>query len=237
MSRRILVADDDGHIREVVRFALTQAGYAVTEAADGRAAWASFAAGAFDLVVLDLIMPEFDGFEVCRRIRAASRVPVIFLSSRDEELDRVLGLELGADDYVTKPFSPRELVARVKAALRRYEEILSLLPAAHAGASVAAELIAHAGIRIDLRRHECHVGDQLVVLTVSELGLLRALLEHPGRVLRRAQLVEMAYGDGHFLSDRTVDSHIRRVRQKLALAGADPIETVYGVGYRLKDET
>ena len=235
MSRRILVADDDGHIREVVRFALTQAGYAVTEAADGRAAWQSFAAGAFDLVVLDLIMPEFDGFEVCRRIRAASRVPVIFLSSRDEELDRVLGLELGADDYVTKPFSPRELVARVKAALRRYDEILALLASAPSEPEAPAELIEHADVRIDLRRHECHVRGQLVVLTVSELGLLRALLEHPGRVLRRAQLVEMAYGDGHFLSDRTVDSHIRRVRQKLAHAGADPIETVYGVGYRLKD--
>jgi two-component system OmpR family response regulator len=236
LSRRILVADDDGHIREVVRFALNQAGYAVTEAADGREAWQSFSAGEFDLVVLDLVMPEFDGFEVCRRIRAASRVPVIFLSSRDEELDRILGLELGADDYVTKPFSPRELVARVKAALRRYDEILALLPGAVDEGAAAAEVVAHAGIRIDLRRHECHVGERAVVLTVSEFGLLRALLEHPGRVLRRAQLVEMAYGDDHFVSDRTVDSHIRRVRQKLAEAGADPIETVYGVGYRLKDE-
>lgn len=235
MSRRILLADDDGHIREVVRFALSQAGYSVTEAADGRAAWERFAAGGFDLVVLDLVMPEFDGFEVCRRIRAASRVPVIFLSSRDEELDRVLGLELGADDYVTKPFSPRELVARVKAALRRYDEILALLPSVRAEAAEAADVIVHAGIRIDVRRHECHVNDELVVLTVSEFGLVRALLDHPGRVLRRAELVEMAYGDGHFLSDRTVDSHIRRVRQKLAKAGVDPIETVYGVGYRLKD--
>ena len=236
MSRRILVADDDGHIREVVRFALSQAGYVVTEAADGRAAWLAFGAGDFDLVVLDLIMPEFDGFEVCRRLRAASRVPVIFLSSRDEELDRVLGLELGADDYVTKPFSPRELVARVKAALRRYDEILALLSRAPSEVEPATELVEHGGIRIDLRRHECHVGDRAVVLTVSEFGLLRALLEHPGRVLRRAQLVELAYGDGHFVSDRTVDSHIRRVRQKLALAGLDPVETVYGVGYRLKDE-
>jgi two-component system, OmpR family, response regulator len=235
LSRRILLADDDGHIREVVRFALSQAGYSVTEAADGRAAWERFVGGEFDLVVLDLVMPEFDGFEVCRRIRAASRVPVIFLSSRDEELDRVLGLELGGDDYVTKPFSPRELVARVKAALRRYDEILALLPGARAEAEEPAKLVAHGGIRIDLRRHECHVENQLVVLTVSELGLLRALLEHPGRVLRRAELVEMAYGDGHFLSDRTVDSHIRRVRQKLAQAGIDPIETVYGVGYRVKD--
>ncbi|HEY8943496.1 MAG TPA: response regulator transcription factor, partial [Polyangiaceae bacterium] len=202
---------------------------------DGRAAWTNFAAGEFDLVVLDLIMPEFDGFEVCRRIRAASRVPVIFLSSRDEELDRVLGLELGADDYVTKPFSPRELVARVKAALRRYDEILALLPSTTAAAP-SGEVVSHGKIRIDLLRHECHVGERPVLLTVSEFGLLRALVERPGRVLRRSQLVELAYGDGHFLSDRTVDSHIRRVRQKLALAGVDPIETVYGVGFRLKDD-
>lgn len=236
MSRRILIADDDGHIREVVRFALSQAGYEVVEAADGRRAWEAFNAELFELVVLDLIMPELDGLDVCQRIREKSRVPLIFLSSRDEELDRVLGLELGADDYVTKPFSPRELVARVKAALRRYDEILALLPNKALVHENEAEVLMHGAIRINLGRHECWVDDALVVLTVSEFGLLQALLEQPGRVLRRAQLVELAYGDGHFLSDRTVDSHIRRIRQKLGPTAADRIETVYGVGYRLKDD-
>ncbi len=233
MNRPILIADDDGHIREVVRFALVQAGYDVSEAHDGRSAWEQFQQRAFSLVVLDLVMPELDGLDVCRRIREKSRVPVIFLSSRDEELDRILGLELGADDYVTKPFSPRELLARVKAALRRYDEILALLPASPRLATT--DLLVHGDIQIDRARHECELAGQPLVLTVSEFGLLCALVESAGRVLSREQLVARAYGEGHFLSDRTIDSHIRRVRQKLGNGGADWIETVYGVGYRLKD--
>jgi two-component system OmpR family response regulator len=244
------VADDDGHIREVVRFALDRAGYSVVEAEDGRVAW-NLLEGAergehapFDLIVLDILMPGLDGLEICRRLPRQRRTPLIFLSSKDEELDRILGLELGADDYVTKPFSPRELVARVKAALRRFDDVQALLEGATAprvdarGASneqSADTLLTHGPVRLDSSRHKCWVGDAEIVLTVSEFGLLAALLESPGRVLSRQVLVERAYGQSHFLSDRTVDSHIRRIRGKLKTAGYECIETVYGVGYRVPE--
>lgn len=221
----ILVVDDDPHIREVMRFALTKAGYRVSEAANGSAAHAMLAADPPALVVLDIIMPEDDGLTLCRRIRAESRLPIIFVSSRDDELDRVLGLELGADDYLTKPFSPRELAARVTAVLRRTE------PQATSG---PGEVLVRGPVRLDVARHKCHVNDRELGLTVTEFELLRALLGAPGRVLSRAQLVELAYGPGHFISDRTVDSHVRRLRAKLGEA-ASMLETVYGVGYRLSE--
>jgi two-component system OmpR family response regulator len=230
----ILLVDDDGHIREIVHFALKQAGHRVTEARDGALGWQAFRSGEFDLAVLDIVMPEQDGLELCRRIRKESSLPILFLSSRDEELDRVLGLELGADDYITKPFSPRELVARVKAALRRYEEIRELRQAA--GKEDAAESpLEHGPIVLDVLRHRCTLGGEELTLTVTEFDLLRTLLERPGRVFSRAELVEQAYGSDHHVSERTVDSHLRRVRQKLLSRGADPIETVYGLGYRLKE--
>jgi two-component system OmpR family response regulator len=231
----ILVTDDDGHIREIVRFALEQAGHTVAEAADGAEAWDKLQRQDFDLIVLDVLMPEVDGLELCRRVRARSTVPIVFLSSRDEELDRILGLELGADDYITKPFSPRELVARVKAALRRYEEIRALTQQRGGEPSTASRIIAHAGLNMDPTRHECSFEGAPVVLTVTEFGLLLSLLRQPGRVYSRQQLVEQAYGSDHYISERTVDSHIRRVRQKLQRAGADLIETVYGLGYRMRD--
>lgn len=243
----ILVAEDDGHIREVVSFALTQAGYEVHEAEDGRAAWTQFTEneGAYSLVILDILMPGLDGLDVCRRIRERSRIPLIFLSSKDEELDRILGLELGADDYVTKPFSPRELVARVRATLRRLEDLQQLdrLKREHSGeasdshreTSKQAPPLQHGPLRLDPLRHECHVEAQEIVLTVSEFSLLAALMKSPTHVLSRSQLVERAYGEAHFLSDRTVDSHVRRIRKKLKSAGFEGIETVYGVGFRLMD--
>lgn len=234
----ILVVDDDRHIRDVVRFALEQAGHEVLEAGDGAKACESFDEQPSDLVVLDVLMPELDGLEVCRRIRQTSRVPILFLSSQDEELDRILGLELGADDYITKPFSPRELVARVKAALRRYDELRALADTSDSGgnrAQGAFECIEHAGLTMIPERHECSYAGKPLSLTVTEFGLLKSLLQHPGRVLSREALVRQAYGDDHYISDRTVDSHVRRVRKKLVQAGVDPIETVYGVGYRLKD--
>jgi two-component system, OmpR family, response regulator len=230
----ILLVDDDGHIREIVHFALKQAGHRVTEARDGALGWRAFGSDTFDLVILDIVMPELDGLELCRNIRKVSTLPILFLSSRDEELDRVLGLELGADDYITKPFSPRELVARVKAALRRYQEILELKQAV-GRESAPDTLLRYSEIRIDVARHRCTVRDEELTLTVTEFDLLRTLVARPGRVFSRAELVEHAYGVGHHVSERTVDSHLRRVRQKLQGRGLDPIETVYGLGYRLKD--
>jgi two-component system OmpR family response regulator len=226
-SAHVLVVDDDAHIREVMRFALEKAGYRVSEAPDGSRAFELLEASSFDLVVLDIVMPEDDGLTLCRKIRAQqSRLPIIFVSSRDDELDRVLGLELGADDYLTKPFSPRELAARVAAVLRRTR------PSAPPG--VASAPLTRGSVRLDVVRHTCHVEGRELSLTVTEFELLRALLESPGRVLSRAQLVELAYGAGHFISDRTVDSHVRRLRGKLGEA-ASMIETVYGVGYRLSE--
>jgi two-component system OmpR family response regulator len=223
---RILIVDDDGHIREVMRFALEKAGYRVTEAHDGSQAFELITQSEFDLVVLDIVMPEDDGLTLCRKIRARhSRLPIIFVSSRDDELDRVLGLELGADDYLTKPFSPRELSARVAAVLRRTR------PDAPLG---AGQLLTRGALTLDVGRHTCQVSGRELALTVTEFELLRALLESPGRVLSRAQLVELAYGTGHFISDRTVDSHVRRLRAKLGEA-AGLVETVYGVGYRLAE--
>jgi two-component system OmpR family response regulator len=223
----VLVVDDDGHIREVMRFALERAGYRVSEAPDGSRAFELLKQGSFDLVVLDIVMPEDDGLTLCRKIRAEqSRLPIIFVSSRDEELDRVLGLELGADDYLTKPFSPRELAARVTAVLRRTQPVTP--------AAAARPALMRGPVQLDVARHTCHVNGRELSLTVTEFELLRALLESAGRVLSRAQLVELAYGAGHFISDRTVDSHVRRLRAKLAEAAA-LIETVYGVGYRLSE--
>ena len=235
----LLVVDDDAHIREVMRFALEKAGHQVLEAADGAAALALFQKQAFDLLVLDIVMPEMDGLELCRKIRALGEVPIIFVSSRDEELDRVLGLELGGDDYLTKPFSPRELSARVAAVLRRGRlsavPALPVAPVAPAqGAKAPGQALRHGQVLLDRGRHQCWVAGQEIVLTVSEFELFRVLLEAPGRVFSRAQLVEQAYGAGHYISDRTMDSHVRRLRQKLG-SEAEQVETVYGVGYRLRE--
>jgi two-component system OmpR family response regulator len=219
----VLVVDDDAHIREVARFALARAGHAVELAHDGEVAYERLTRGGIDLVVLDVLMPELDGFALCRRLRATGRVPIVFLSSRGEEADRVLGLDLGADDYLAKPFSPRELVARVAAVLRRTAD--RQLPAAHPPLAIGA-------VTIDRDRHELRVGEQVLVATATELRLLASLATHRGRVLSRAQLIAAVYGDDHRISERTIDTHVRNLRAKLAAAGADVIETVHGVGYR-----
>ncbi len=223
----VLIVDDDPNLREVVRVALELQQFAVVEAADGLAGVKAFEQHRPVAVVLDLMMPELDGFEVCRRIRAASRVPIVFLSSRDDELDRVLGLELGGDDYVTKPFSPRELVARVKAVLRRAS------PAPEAATPVTREArLSRGPLTLDFEAWRAFWRDAEVTLTVMEFQLLATLLRAPTRAFTRDELIERAY-EGVVVSDRTVDSHIRRVRQKFAAVGGAVVETVHGVGYRL----
>jgi two-component system OmpR family response regulator len=236
IAKKVLVVDDDAGIREMLRFALEKAGFAVAEAGDGRAALAAFAAATPDLVVLDILMPEIEGTEVCRRLRRDSRVPIIFISSCDEDTDRIVGLELGGDDYVTKPFSPRELVARVKAVLRRAEPPVAPDGAARPSASDAddAKRILVAGrLRLDPNVFKAFWDAHEVVLTATEFALLAALMRHPGRVYSRAELMARTYEDDLVVTDRTIDSHVRRVRGKFAAAGADPIETVHGVGYKL----
>ena len=222
--QRVLIVDDDPHIRAVVRFALARGGFAVSEAADGAAGLAAFHAETPDLLILDVTMPEMDGTELCRRIRRESNVPVIFLSSRDEEIDRVLGLELGADDYVTKPFSPRELLARVRARLRR-------------PVSVGTDDSLRCGaLSIDAARFEARWAGTLLALTRTEFRLLHAMARRPGIVFTREMLMQAAHEDARIVSDRTIDSHVRHLRAKLAAVGAAPIGTVQGLGYRFTAE-
>ena len=225
---RILVVDDDPHIREVVQFALDKEGFDTLEAGDGAQALERFAADRPDLIVLDITMPELDGTEVCRRIRQTSRTPIIFLSSRDDEIDRVLGLELGGDDYITKPFSPRELVARVKAVLRRLED-------AKAPRDEGTAIMQQGRLSLNLDDFTGSWDDTQIVLTLTEFGIIRTLMQRPGKVYSRDDLMSSAYELSRIVSDRTIDSHVRRVRKKFADIGADPVETVHGIGYKLGD--
>jgi two-component system OmpR family response regulator len=220
---RILLADDDPSLREVVRYALDRAGFEVIEAADGRAAVERFARHAIDLVLLDVLMPELDGIEVCRVIRKTSQVPIVFLSSRAEEVDKILGLEMGGDDYIAKPFSPRELVSRIRAVLRRTKPEES-------------KVLEAAGVKLDVEAFRAWAQDTEMTLTVTEFRILEVLVRRPGRTFKRDELVERAYEGPHHVSDRTLDSHIRRIRQKLREGGLDPIETVHGLGFRLVDD-
>ncbi len=219
---KILVVDDDPQLRSLVGLALDRAGFAVVTAADGQAALMQAAREAPDLIVLDQGLPELDGLEVCRRIRAKSEVPIIFLTARDDELDRVLGLELGADDYVTKPFSPRELVARIKAILKRTR------------GGAASPVLRHGKVTLEPVRHACKVDETEVPLTGTELSILKSLIQSPERVTTRPALVDQVWGAGSPVSDRTLDSHLRNLRAKLAEAGCpDAIETLHGVGLRM----
>ncbi len=227
MTRSVLLVDDDPHIRALLAFAFDKAGFAVEEAGDGEAALLSVARIAPDLVVLDINMPRMDGLEVCRRLRANSDIPVLFLSSRDDEFDRVLGIELGADDYVTKPFSPREVVARANAILRRTAP-RPVQDSAKSGG------IAKGQLRLDPEGWTAYWGAGEVSLTVSEFNILKALALAPGRILSRDQLIDQLHGPGFAITDRTIDSHVRNLRRKFGDVGAgDVVETKAGVGYRL----
>lgn len=219
---KILIVDDDPRLRDLVRIALDREGFATITAADGRTALVHAAREAPDLIVLDIGLPEMDGFEVCRRLRAASDMPILFLTARDDEIDRIVGLELGADDYVTKPFSPRELVARVRAILKR------------AGRAAAAETLSRGRVALDLRARSCRVDGVEVALTGTEFDILARLMAEPDRLAARPALIAALWGARSPVSDRTLDSHLRNLRRKLAEAGcAGVIETVHGQGMRL----
>ncbi|MGQ0617821.1 MAG: response regulator transcription factor [Acidimicrobiia bacterium] len=218
----VVLVEDDRHIADLVSLYLGQAGFRVYQAATGRAGLQLVADRAPRLVILDLGLPgDLDGFEVCRRLRSANAVPVVILTARDDEIDRVLGLELGADDYVTKPFSPRELVARVKAILRRAE----------APAPDRARVVEIGGVAVDLGRAEVRVEGRPVPMTAREFALLRCLAENRGLALSRRQLLDGAWGADWYGDERTVDVHVRQLRRKLA--DALPLATVRGIGYRL----
>ncbi|MCC6204887.1 MAG: response regulator transcription factor [Hyphomicrobiales bacterium] len=224
MAHRILVADDDPHIREVICFALEKAGMQVHAANDGASALRQFEELQPSLIVLDVGMPQMDGLEVCRQIRRISDVPILFLSARDEEIDRVLGLEMGGDDYVTKPFSPRELVARVNVILRRGRK----------EEKPEAEPLVRGLLRLDIGMHEASFGERPVQLTAIEFAMLKTLMAAGGRVLNRDQIMQAAYPGNIHVSDRTIDSHVRNLRGKLKEAGCeDGVETVHGVGLRI----
>jgi two-component system OmpR family response regulator len=233
--RHVLVVDDEARIREVVQYALEREGFRVRGVQDVREARSVLAQRTYDLIVLDVMLPDGDGLELCKEIRRTHPTPVLFLSARGDEIDRILGLELGGDDYVTKPFSPRELVARVKAVLRRTD----------GGDKEDADRrvrLEHGAISIDLERHEVRVrrrGDdgpgELVALTPTELGLLASLVERPGIVLSRHQLMKRAYAYDNLVTERTLDTHVRRIRAKFRPCNFDPILTVHGVGYRAYD--
>ncbi|MEM1433464.1 MAG: response regulator transcription factor [Pseudomonadota bacterium] len=220
----VLVADDDAHIREVVCFALQRAGFKTLEAADGREVVQQHHRHRPDLIVLDVLMPEADGLAVCQQLRAESAVPIVFLSSKDEEVDRILGLEMGGDDYLVKPFSPRELVARVKANLRRVEQDRAETPRVYR----LGRLV------INTDTFEATYADAVLGLTHTEFCMLATLARNADKVLSRDQLMQGAYDTRRVVSDRTIDSHIRRLRDKLNQAGAPGIKTVHGVGYRLQ---
>lgn len=224
MAHRILVVDDDPHIRDIICFALEKAGMQTRVAQDGVQALERFAAETPDLIVLDIGMPEMDGLEVCRQTRKTTNVPILFLSARDEEIDRVLGLEIGGDDYVSKPFSPRELVARVNAILKR----------ARPPAATAPRLYRQGALLLDPEGHAVDFAGASVALTALEFAILKALISRPTMVFSRDQLLDAAYGGTVHVSDRTIDSHIRNIRAKLAAAGCGTaVETVHGVGFRL----
>lgn len=221
----VLVADDDPHIRDVIRFSLAKDGIRVAEAADGAEALTQFGVETPDLVILDVGMPEADGLDVCREIRKTHQTPVLFLSARDEEIDRVLGLEIGGDDYVGKPFSPRELTARVKAILKRVTP---------APAEDAPPVLAHGALSLDESAHVAAFSEATLSLTPLEFSILRTFLARKDRVVKRADITASAYGGNVHVSSRTIDSHVRNIRVKLADAGCeDAIETVHGVGFRL----
>lgn len=226
-SKRILVVDDEPKVLELIRAYLVKDGYEVITAADGKEAITNAQHHKPDLVILDLNLPEIDGLEVCRNLRSQTTVPIIMLTARDDEIDKIVGLELGADDYVTKPFSPREVLARVSAVLRRYRE----------GVKPGKQTIA-GEIYMDIEKHEATYKNQPLNLTAAEFKLLSVLANNPGRVFTRLQLMDSAFGHSYEGYERTIDTHIKNIRQKLSRSAPEapnPLATVRGVGYKLEE--
>jgi DNA-binding response OmpR family regulator len=221
-SQTILVVEDEQSIASFVSLYLKNAGYDVRTAATGSEALAQAAANDISLILLDLMLPDIDGIDVCRRIRQRSEVPILMLTARDEDVDKIIGLEVGADDYLTKPFNPRELVARVKSILRRSAPERRELESAQ---------LRHGDLLIDAGRREVRVGEEEIQLAPKEFDLLWELLDHKGLVLTRDQLLERVWGYTFAGDTRTVDVHVRQLRRKLG--DASPIVTVWGVGYKV----
>jgi DNA-binding response OmpR family regulator len=227
-SSTILLVDDEDSVQKLLAYPLEREGFRVLQARDGQEALERFASESVDLVVLDVMLPKLDGLEVCKRLRAESQVPIIMLTARDDELDKVLGLELGADDYITKPFSIREFRSRVRALLRR---------AAVPRQADVGDVISAGGLEIDLARRAVEARGGQVQLTYVEFELLRTLASHPGRVYSRRMLLEALWGSADYREPRTIDVHVRHLREKLEEDPAEPeyILTVRGVGYRFRD--
>ncbi|MBI2829838.1 MAG: response regulator transcription factor [Chloroflexi bacterium] len=223
---RILVVDDEKKIVEIVRAYLEKDGFQVTSAYDGKMALELAKRQNPDLIVLDLMLPEVSGWDVCRSLRKESNVPIIMLTARDETTDKIVGLELGADDYMTKPFDPKELVSRVKAVLRR-----------SAAPPTPRAIISVAGLVVDIEKRTAFRDGQGISLTPNEFDLLRVMAENPGRVFSRSQLLDRVQGDAYEGYERTIDSHIKNLRKKVESDPEHPkyIITVYGVGYKLED--
>ena len=221
---RVLVVEDEESYSDALAYMLRKEGYEVAIAADGNAALAEFDRNGADIVLLDLMLPGLPGTEVCRQIRQTSSVPVIMVSAKDDEVDKVVGLELGADDYVTKPYSSRELLARVKAVLRRGQEPEELLPATLEGGPV----------RMDVERHTVVVAGEPISLPLKEFELLEMLLRNTGRVLTRSQLIDRIWGSDYVGDTKTLDVHIKRLRAKIETDPSNPrhIQTVRGLGYK-----
>ncbi|MBI4674368.1 MAG: response regulator transcription factor [Chloroflexi bacterium] len=227
MNKKILVVDDEKKLVNVLRGYLEQAGFGVLTAYDGTSALAAFRREKPALVLLDLNLPEMDGLDVARTLRQESNTPLIMVTARVEETDRLIGLELGADDYIVKPFSPREVVARVRAVLRRVEK-----------ENIPAEILRAGDIEMDLTRHTVQIKTAMIELTPTEFDLLAALMRNPGRAFTRMQLLDLVQGEAFEGYERTIDAHIKNLRQKL---GDDPkhpryILTVFGVGYKFAED-
>jgi len=225
---KILIVEDESSFSEALAFLLGKEGFQVSVAEDGRAALSMFNKEGADLILLDLMIPEISGVDVCRTIRTTSQVPIIMLTAKDAEIDKVVGLELGADDYVTKPYSSRELIARIKAVLRR--------GISDADLNGDLEVISVGPIRLDTARHQASINGNPIALPLKEFELLEFLMRNSGRVLTRSQLIDRVWGGDYFGDTKTLDVHIKRLRAKIEVDPANPvlIQTIRGLGYKLE---